>query len=245
VRTVGIDFASQPKATAASVIEWSSSGARVIELYCGVDDGAVLDLVARGDKVGIDVPLGWPVAFATAVGAHAMGESWPSTYQHADGRSFQLRRTDLFVRREIPALMPLSVAADKIAIPAMRAAGLLSRLSPPMARDGSGVVVEVYPAAALARWGLGHRGYKGPKRTDERRRLVAEFVRRLGDRLDISTQHRALCERLDDAFDAIVAAYVARAHEVGLVESIPHDDRELAKREGWIAIPLQGSLERL
>ena len=106
-------------------------------------------------------------------------------------------------------------------------------------------MVEVYPAAALARWGLDWRNYKGSKRADERRRLVGAFLRRAGDRFAIAAPDRLLCERIDDAFDAVVAAFVARAHAVGLVESIALRDRELAKREGWIAIPINGSLERL
>jgi hypothetical protein len=58
---------------------------------------------------------------------------------------------------------PLSVSADRIAHAAFRCAGLLARLAAlgePVDRAGSGVVVEVYPAAALRRLGLTHRGYK-------------------------------------------------------------------------------------
>ncbi len=44
---------------------------------------------------------------------------------------------------------PLSVSTDRIALPAMGAASLLSRLPERAPLDGSGVIVEVYPAAAL------------------------------------------------------------------------------------------------
>ena len=129
MRTVGIDFASQARDTAGCVIEWSPSRARVVELICGIDDDATLELMAGADKVGIDVPLGWPVAFADAVATHASGSPWPVAYRHADAMSFRLRRTDVVVRTEVPGIFPLSVAADKIAIPAMRAASLLSKFS--------------------------------------------------------------------------------------------------------------------
>jgi hypothetical protein len=245
VKTVGIDFASQARETAACVIEWLPRGARVVELTCGVDDAAVLELIARVDKAGIDVPLGWPIAFAEAVATYASGGPWTVTYQHADAAAFRLRRTDIVVRNQVPGIVPMSVAADKIAIPAMRAAALLSQSTPPVARDGSGVVVEVYPAAALTRWGLDCRRYKGSKRIEERRCLVTEFLGRAGQHFQMSEQDRGSCERSDDAFDAVIASFVARASAVGLVESIPLEDHGLARLEGWIAIPLVGSLEAL
>lgn len=62
------------------------------------------------------------------------------------------RETDLEVRRRV-GKTPLSVAADKIAYPAIRWAAIAARLreqeiSTPL--DGSGVACEVYPGAALA-----------------------------------------------------------------------------------------------
>ena len=49
----------------------------------------------------------------------------------------------------------------------------------------------------------------------------------------------------DDAFDAVIAALVARAFSVGEVEPIPPEDRGVALREGWIAVPYAGSLSLL
>ena len=54
-----------------------------------------------------------------------------------------------------------------------------------------------------------------------------------------------LCLASDDAFDALVAALVARAVAAGLVEPIPGEERAAARKEGWIAVPREGSLERL
>jgi hypothetical protein len=48
--------------------------------------------------------------------------------------------------------VPLSVATNRIGLAATRCAGLLARLAAdgrPVDRAGTGVVVEVYPAAAL------------------------------------------------------------------------------------------------
>ena len=63
--------------------------------------------------------------------------------------------------------------------------------------------------------------------------------------LKLSSIDRALCLTSDDAFDALVAALVARAAAVDLVEEVPEEEREAARREGWIALPRAGSLAGL
>jgi len=73
-------------------------------------------------------------------------------YAHSDTRAVRYRRTDLAIWQMMTGGPPLSVSTDKIALPAMRAAAILSRLPQPVALDGSEIVVEVYPAAALKRW---------------------------------------------------------------------------------------------
>ncbi len=53
----------------------------------------------------------------------------------------------------------------------MRAAVLLAELAAqgrPVDRAGSGVVVEVNPAASLHRWGLPHQQYKGDRHRPQR-----------------------------------------------------------------------------
>ncbi|MDH2902435.1 MAG: DUF429 domain-containing protein [Actinomycetota bacterium] len=243
MRTAGVDLASQNKKTAACVIDWSDRGATVVELSTGVDDDLILRLLGEVDKLGIDVPLGWPIAFAQAMGRHSMDHTWPTDYRHATNEGYRLRRTDLKVRDELK-MSPLSVSADRIAIPAMRAAAVLSRVPHAVARDGSGVVVEVYPAAALSRWGLRSRKYKHKENADHRRELVggvlisAPWLSIDGDFVD-------LCSGSDDALDAVVAALVARAAALGFVDEIPPEELTSARREGWIALPIEGSLSRL
>ena len=45
--------------------------------------------------------------------------------------------------------------------------------------------------------------------------------------------------------DALVGALVARASALGLSEPIPAEALGVARREGWIALPLVGSLSQL
>ena len=242
--TAGVDLASQAAKTAACVIDWSDQRATVVELTVGVDDDSISELIGRVSKLGIDVPLGWPIAFADAMSDYSSDRMWPIAYRHSDNASYRYRRTDLWVWKNLGTSPPLSVSADRIALPAMRAAALLSRLPHPTARDGSGVVVEVYPAAALRRWDLPSRQYKRKENSDARRELVARLLAET-TWLSVDSSGVDLCIASDDALDALVAALVARAAATGLVEPIPREDLTSALREGWIAVPIDGSLNRL
>jgi predicted nuclease with RNAse H fold len=240
--TAGVDLSSQTAHTASCVIEWSSSQATVGELALDVDDQAVSRLARTVDKLGIDVPLGWPVAFADAVARHSRHGLWPEEYDHSDTSPYRYRRTDLWVWKTLQGSPPLSVSTDLIALPAMRAAALLSRLPQRVMLDGSGVVVEAYPAAALRRWGFAWRGYKRKEQAGTRRTLVEGFFRET--QAWLAVDHAALdhCLLSHDAFDALIAALVARAAAVGLVDLIPEAEKLAALKEGWIAVPREGSL---
>ena len=242
--TAGVDLSSQADKTATCVIDWSEQRATVVELTLGVDDDLISALIARVDKLGIDVPLGWPIAFAEAVVGYSVDGSWPTEYRHTENASYRYRRTDLWVWKNLGTSPPLSVSADRISLPAMRAAALFSHVPQHSARDGSGVVVEVYPAAALRRWGLPSRQYKRKENSDARRELVARLLTET-TWLSIESSGVDLCIDSDDAFDALVAALVARAAATELVEPIPGEDLTSALREGWIAVPIDGSLNRL
>jgi hypothetical protein len=242
VLTVGVDLASQPARTAACQVRWVNDRAEVEELKVGVDDDRILELARLGDKLGIDVPLGWPDAFVTSVTAHHAGRAWPGSSQ----RSLCFRETDRLVHRETRR-PPLSVSSDRIAIPAMRAAAVLSVLAASgmlVDRAGRRVVVEVYPAAALRRWGLPASGYKGRDRQDQRRGLIQQLLARAVC-LRPSAVVMAQCEADDNALDALIAALVARAAACGLCEPVPAEALPLAEKEGWIALPAEGSLSRL
>jgi hypothetical protein len=79
--TVGVDFAASPVNTAACEVHWYAGHAVVERVDTTVDDEAYLALleVLPGDgRLGIDCPLGWPVAFVSAVQAHHERRPWPT-----------------------------------------------------------------------------------------------------------------------------------------------------------------------
>ncbi|MGB8383202.1 MAG: DUF429 domain-containing protein [Dermatophilaceae bacterium] len=97
-------------------------------------------------------------------------------------RQLAFLTTDAAVReRTGQRPIPLSVAADRIGHTAMRCAALLAALASrgmQVDRAGTGLVVEVYPAASLWRWQLPYCGYKGHAHASTRHRLVEALQRR-------------------------------------------------------------------
>jgi len=249
--TLGVDLASQAKKTAACLIRWDRGSAHVECLRIGMEDPALLDLFARPntgpDKIGIDAPFGWPGDFVQAIHEHRNSMHWPSV-DSVDVSRLRLRRTDFAVRKKA-RLTPLSVSADKIAMTAMRVARLLAKVhddGEDVDRSGkTGRFVEVYPAAALKRWRLEFKSYrgKGPEKEDKRDKLVCDLERKTG--LKLTDEVRSGCRGSDDKLDALVAALVTRAAAIGCCEPIPDEDREHAGKEGWIALPRSDSLARL
>lgn len=234
--TLGLDVGSQPVRTAACRLDWKSGRAVVLELKLGVTDNDFQLLVNEHvDKIGIDVPLGWPTAFVQAVTRQARGQSFGTASLH----ELAFRATD----RAIGARRrgwPLSVSADRIAYPAMRAARLLEKID----RTGNGRVVEVYPALALRIWGVRSQGYKGLANRGNLEELLTELFNQ-APWLVLNSSQRDQLAADDNTADALVAALVARAAAVGGCEPIPSDQLDAAKREGWIAVPKAGSLARL
>jgi predicted nuclease with RNAse H fold len=240
VITVGVDLAAEPKNTAIATLVWSATGCRVDALRDKGDDEAILAAARGADKLGIDAPIGWPDAFVDFVVAHRDGHvSVPDGVVGIDWRrQLANRMTDFEVRRRLPGLVPLSVSTDRIAHPAMRAAGLLSRLAAqgkPVDRSGAGVVVEAYPAASLRCWQLRASGYKGPTNAPTLRALAGDLLAQapwldLGEQLErfMTSDHR---------FDAVVAGLTARAAALGLTHEPTDSQRKIARREGWIAVP--------
>jgi predicted nuclease with RNAse H fold len=241
MRTVGVDLAADPASTAVASVDWSAGRAGVTKLVLPADDPAVLDAVAGADKAGIDCPLGWPDAFVSFVTEHRTGHvRVPDGVAGRDWRrGLAFRYTDEAVREAI-GLIPLSVAADRIGHPAMRCAGLLAGLAArgvPVDRDGSGVVVEVYPAGSPKCWGLPYRGYKRAAGRGNLGPLVDALLR-AAPWLDLRA-FDGLCRRSDHALDAVVAALTARAASIGLVSRPPEHRAPAARTEGWIALPTE------
>jgi predicted nuclease with RNAse H fold len=251
VLSVGIDVASQPARTAICSIRWEGGRAEIEPLGSpGATDGEIRRCVEAGDRIGVDIPLGWPSAFVDAVGRHHRGEAWPDQPGADAMPSLRLRETDRWLT--IKALRPgepdarchpMSVSSNLIAIPAMRMARVLG----PVDRSGAGKVIEVYPAAALFVWGLPYRRYKGAR--PERRAVRHELVQRLRASTPWLIAARAGdWERIkenDHELDALIGALVARAKDVGLCDEEYDATSDAARLEGWISLPLEDALDRL
>lgn len=235
---VGIDLAAQARRTGLAVLHEDGERCMLAQVVVGAEDRALIDAVGGATKTGVDVPLGWPRRFVQLLAAHAALEL-PAPESTGDDwrRDLAMRATDRVVHRRT-GLTPLSVATDRIAHPALRWAGIEARLRDrglDVARDGSGALCEVYPAAALQLWGLTHRGYKGVKNDGPR----AALVDTLGARLPSLewNGHRALCASEDDALDAVLAALMAREVDHGRADPPDAEHLELARQEGWIWLP--------
>jgi hypothetical protein len=250
--TLGIDLASQPKETAVCVIEWAAGRGKVRDIVHGpLTDNTLLGLMRDGatTKVGIDAPLGWPLAFIDAISTYRDRGEWLLM----EPNEIRFRATDNVVA-VATGQTPLSVAMSDLAWPAMRCARLLAHAEAELDRSGDGRVAEVYPAAALRRWGLIPAGsaakdsaYKGdkPGRRDRRQQLLDELMARLDGVVEVPSAVAARCVDDDDELDAFVCALIARAVEVGCTDPVPRGMRWVALREGWIHLPTADSLPRL
>ncbi|MBL7260458.1 DUF429 domain-containing protein [Paractinoplanes lichenicola] len=224
--TLGVDLASADERTAMARVEWSGGVSTVRDLRLGVSDGELLEAIRAVDKAGVDCPLGWPSAFVEYVA----GPRKPVAADAAWRRTLAYRVTDQVVRAET-GINPLSVSADRIAYVAFRGANLLAHLGIDD-RSGNDVVVEVYPAASLRRWGLTHRGYK----VSGHDALLDELLA-AAPWLDLGP-YGELCRTSHDAFDAVIAALAARAAALGKYVAPAPAQQEAARVEGWIALPL-------
>lgn len=246
--TLGIDLASQPNQTAACLIAWETDRAVVERIEAGLDDAALEALRAQADLTGIDAPFGWPAPFvAWLVQSHG-GEvatdqgaipAWDADHL----RHLRFRATDHVVRVRM-GRWPLSVATDLISIVAMRCTGLLQRLGVRDKLGGDGVV-EVYPALALALWGIPAAGYKGSGKDAARERVLHDGLLARCPWLVMTEDQMMRCIRSDHALDALLASLIARCFAVGTVEAIDERHLEAAQREGWIVIPEPNALARL
>ena len=251
--TIGIDLSADDRRTAACTIAWREGRAEAAAPELGLDDatlrariGAVLD---GGGWAGIDAPFSWPVGFREALAAHGRDGGWAADWR--DPRH-QFRATDLFTAAH--GRRPLSVSTNLIGVTAMRAARLVQELGDARGRrldlTGGDRVVEVYPAGSLVAWGgrdagLDPQGYKnGPDAAPRRAALVAALLDRSWLGVDAAT--RAACERSDHVFDALLAALATRAAACGLSRAPETaEQRRLAAGEGWIHVPVPGSLDAL
>lgn len=237
---LGVDLASVPARTAMAGLRLAGDGRRMVveHVALGIDDDSLVDEISASLKAGIDVPFGWPQPFVDLVQAHAAGTTQLSVGDDPNWRrSMAMRTTDLVVR-DVLGLVPLSVSTDRIAYPALRWSALEVRLREAgveCARDGTGRVCEVYPAAALRSWGLSYRGYKGTSGDGVRERLVESLARAV-PWLEWNG-YRDACVRSDDMLDAVLAALVAHEVHRRNTRTPSLTQRDIALREGWIHLP--------
>jgi hypothetical protein len=249
--TLGIDLAADRRRTAACAIRWEAGEASPTTLRRDLGDDDLRALIGGAHWTGIDAPFSWPVAFRRALADHGERGGWPADYRSLD---YQLRATDRFVAGI--ARRPLSVSTDRIGVTAMRCARLLEELGAArggrLRLTGEDRVVEVYPAAALSAWGakdagFDPQGYKtGPAARPKRRALVESFMAATGGWLDWPQDVIAACVESDHALDALIAALVTRAAQLGRTRGpVTDDQRRLAPIEGWIHVPEPGTLALL
>lgn len=234
--TVGVDLAAEARGTAACVVSWSQNRATIERLKVGVSDLEVLELARSATFLGIDCAFGWPLDFVAFLAENSEASSPPPIDGGLDWRRRTVyRETDRYVRL-VTGKQPLSVAADRLGLTALRCAGLLGRLSAagiPVRRDGAGPVFEVYPAASLRIWSLEERGYKIGRQARER--LLARLCRQ-APWLELGDFSRDLVNSAD-AFDALIAALTTRAAGQGLSPLPDHEVAAAARAEGWIMLP--------
>lgn len=234
----GIDLAADPRRTGLAVLREENHVVRIDDVHVGASDDDVLAAITPASKAGVDVPFGWPRRFVDLVAGHQAGDLEPPAHTGPDWRRAVLyRETDLEVRKRV-GKTPLSVAADKIAYPAIRWAAIAARLREqhiPTPLDGSGVACEVYPGAALAAWGLGAQRYKKAAGALVRGQLVDALSARW-PWLDWAG-HQDVCAASDDALDAVIAAVVAREVLLGRAISPRAELAAAAADEGWIWLP--------
>lgn len=241
---MGVDLAAEPAGTALAILEWSHGSAEVVTVETGVTDEDICDQIVGVAKIGIDCALGWPKEFVEFVTRYSQSDSatWSFSGDIQWRRSVAYRETDRVVRQKT-GKWPLSVATDRLGLTAMRAAGLLSRLSETgvtIDRTGAGMVAEVYPGASLRRWGFDTSGYRT---SPEIRQELISHIQTIHSWLNLNT-FSSLMRDSADAFDAVIAGCAARAAALNKYDLPSPSIYQLAQQEGWIVLP-EGSFDSL
>jgi hypothetical protein len=234
--TAGVDLAAEPRGTALAILEWLPEKVVLRELRVNVADDVIVDAALKVEKIGVDCALGCPQEFVNFVNSQAN----LNAHNDFDGgmewrRRLAYRETDRQVRATT-GRWPLSVSTDRLGLTAMRAAGLISKLAKQgleVERTGKGLIAEVYPGASLRLWGFDTAGYRAS--SEGREKLLAAIKSSLPE--FEAGKYAQLMISSCDAFDAVVAAFAARAVTMRKTLGPASDQLELARLEGWIHLP--------
>ena len=249
MRIIGVDFSSSPgdtglaratvsrngetwQATLECVLKASNSR-RPVKIVKDWLHGQTSALIA------IDAPLGWPDGMRKTLPWHTAGNRiW------TDDKRFFRRETDRRISED-PGKEPLEVGANLIARTAYWALQFLGDLRRetgrdiPLAWDPERIramsAIEVYPAATLKAHSLPCKGYKGADAAEVRNSIVNGLEQKVEERawkLEGIKEQRERLLNNDDKLDAVVCVLAAVDFLRGAAR--PPDDRDEAKREGWI-----------
>jgi hypothetical protein len=244
---IGVDSSSQEEHTGLAFGSIDKGIISIDRVCMGVQDSIVDELAhmilekSSPILIAIDSPLGWPAVLGAQISRHMAGVPL-----RGDSKTLFYRHTDLIVKSEIGKL-PLSVAADKIALVAKATLDHIHELRKktkmriPIATTQGEIdetsIIEVYPAATLKQHGYPYSKYKTPKNIALRR----EMVKQLGTQINLGSVKNYLIknDNLVDAVICILAAsdFISRtciSPEDYSIKDKTHDYPTMARKEGWI-----------
>jgi hypothetical protein len=228
---LGIDLSTDPKQTAACWLTIGRAGRpRFTFELDRLDKDALVRLLAQPsfDKAAIDAPFGWPRAFRKQL------NRWERNPTGFDPReALRLRETDRYVEAVLPGCHPQAVTASWLGGTAMYCCQILGEASGGRPVDRvNGTIVECYPLAGAWRF-LGHQ------RRPTRDEMLDGLTRQVPGVREVTKA----CTASPHAFDALIAALVAWAAGRSQTE-LPQSPalKDAAAAEGWIHLPLGGSV---
>lgn len=261
---VGIDWATKPKKTAAAVVRTSENGL-VLDIEHSRKSVTDEMFVAMCTKrawhvseppisdserlvIAVDIPFGWPSAFADWVGTYRPGQIAPPNEQR-----FKYRVTETTLMGLKAGITPFPVSAQMIAMGARRFASVSTqvlnqdpsvqlRLDPRELGQGRGTeLIEVYPAATMKLFLERKKLPAYKNKIEALHQLAGEVLARV----PIANAKEWIAN--EDQLDAVVCALTA-AFCTGAVEGwqsaepdLPLADRQRLAREGWIFHPARNT----
>ncbi len=197
----------------------------------------------------VDSPLGWPERMAEMLAVHVAGAGIDISADHLFRRV-----TDIDVRRRV-GKTPLDVGADRIARTALATLNAMAAVrervgrigrtismptvcEDPRHHPGTVALLESYPAGWFASERIVTRGYRPLEATDRRRVLLEQVEQRLRDdgvelTYGAEVDRDRFTRRADD-LDALICTLNGVDYLLGRCPSPGADQRETARREGWI-----------